>query len=403
MHGLSHLGPEGYHWRVCVEDKPAPGDHSSSSSRKSYSWWDIQDENAVLPVKEASSYQLNKFFAPHEKDTSVSETATKAAKGAFKSLGKALAGTDGVDHGPPVCVIAFKLLDLVKVHDDFHGRGGRIPSQPTSTPRPAAPPRAPQSAPVPRQTPAVSRSAPPRQTPVAPRQGRAPPAAPAADLMGFHSPTASAPSSRSSSMSRPERLNHEMAKKHAQAKRVWDPVDERWVEVEKPKHHAASVPRPGAQKLRGVSLDESSAFGKPQHVQDAVGKRVQEMRDAQNKAKEELRQRKEKEEADANAEDEVRKRLEPRIKEWSEEHGKKKQLRALLGTLHTILWPEAKWKQISIGDMLDDSKCKKFYHKATLVVHPDKTHHLDAEKRFLAKRIFDALSQAKVEFDAGKK
>ena len=204
-------------------------------------------------------------------------------------------------------------------------------------------------------------------------------------------------------MSRPERLNHEMAKKHAQAKRVWDPVDERWVEVEKPKHHAASVPRPGAQKLRGVSLDESSAFGKTQNVQDAVGKRVQEMRDAQNKAKEELRQRKEKEEADANAEDEVRKRLEPRIKEWSEEHGKKKQLRALLGTLHTILWPEAKWKQISIGDMLDDSKCKKFYHKATLVVHPDKTHHLDAEKRFLAKRIFDALSQAKVEFDAGKK
>jgi hypothetical protein len=194
-----------------------------------------------------------------------------------------------------------------------------------------------------------------------------------------------------------------MAQKQAQAKRVWDPVDERWVEVEQAKPHGATVPRSSAQKVRGISLDASNAFGKSKDVADAINKRVDDMKKSQAKAQEELRQRKDKEEADKNAEDEVRKRLEPKIKAWSEEHGKKKQLRALLGTLHTILWPGAKWKQISIGDMLDDSKCKKFYHKATLVVHPDKTHHLDAEKRFLAKRIFDALSQAKVEFDAGKK
>ena len=106
---------------------------------------------------------------------------------------------------------------------------------------------------------------------------------------------------------------------------------------------------------------------------------------------------------DEEDEDAVRKRLEPKIKQWSEEHGKKKQLRALLGTLHTILWPGAKWKTLSIGDILDDSKVKRAYHKATLVVHPDKTHHLPPEQRFLAKRIFDALSQAKTEFDDGKR
>jgi DnaJ-class molecular chaperone len=49
---------------------------------------------------------------------------------------------------------------------------------------------------------------------------------------------------------------------------------------------------------------------------------------------------------------------------------------------------------------LDASKCKKCYHKASRVVHPDKTHHLKAEERFLAKRIFDALSQAKTEFES---
>jgi cyclin G-associated kinase len=73
-----------------------------------------------------------------------------------------------------------------------------------------------------------------------------------------------------------------------------------------------------------------------------------------------------------------------------------------LGTLHTILWPGADWKPISLGDLLDDAKVKKAYHKASRVVHPDKTHHLPPEQRFLSKRIFDALTQAKTEFDEGK-
>merc|ERR1712232_746272 len=35
--------------------------------------------------------------------------------------------------------------------------------------------------------------------------------------------------------------------------------------------------------------------------------------------------------------DECRRRLEPKLKAWSEEHGKKKQIRALLASLHLIL------------------------------------------------------------------
>jgi hypothetical protein len=71
--------------------------------------------------------------------------------------------------------------------------------------------------------------------------------------------------------------------------------------------------------------------------------------------------------------------------------------------LHTILWEDSGWKPISLADVLDDSKVKKVYHQASRVVHPDKTGHLDAEKRFVAKRVFDALTQAKVEFDEGKR
>lgn len=102
---------------------------------------------------------------------------------------------------------------------------------------------------------------------------------------------------------------------------------------------------------------------------------------------------------DFDFEDEARKRLEPAVKAWSEEHGQKKQLRALLGSLHKILWPDAKWKPVSLGDILDHQKCSTCYKRAALVVHPDRTRGLNAVERFLSKRIFAALSQAKAEFD----
>jgi hypothetical protein len=127
--------------------------------------------------------------------------------------------------------------------------------------------------------------------------------------------------------------------------------------------------------------------------------RVNEMETSRQKAVAEVKQRETDKKRKDDEEDMIRLQLEPKIKAWSEEHGKKKQLQALLANLHTILWNGTKWKQINIGDILQPSKCKKFYFKATLVVHPDKTHDLPAEQRFLAKRIFDALSQAKTVWD----
>ena len=127
------------------------------------------------------------------------------------------------------------------------------------------------------------------------------------------------------------------------------------------------------------------------------------MRQSQVKALQEVREREENKKRQEDEEDAARKQLEPKIKAWSEEHGKKKQLRALLGTLHIILWPGANWKPMGLGDLLEDGKVKRAFHKASRVVHPDKTHHLPADQRFLAKRIFDALSQAKTEFDEGSK
>jgi hypothetical protein len=215
----------------------------------------------------------------------------------------------------------------------------------------------------------------------------------------------------SSNESRAEKLKREYAQKNQNANRVWDDIDQRWVEVDASKgpmsRGSTSAPpgtvhsdRPPAKKNVGISLDASTAVGKAANVQAAVNQRVNDMKSSQAKALQELQEREQKAKVADGEEDEARKRLEPKIKAWSEEHGQKKQLRALLGSLHLILWPGAEWKAVSLGDILDASKCKRCYHKASRVVHPDKTHHLKAEERFLAKRIFDALSQAKTEFES---
>eukprot|EP00339_Tiarina_fusa_P013857 CAMPEP_0117020442 /NCGR_PEP_ID=MMETSP0472-20121206/15545_1 /TAXON_ID=693140 ORGANISM="Tiarina fusus, Strain LIS" /NCGR_SAMPLE_ID=MMETSP0472 /ASSEMBLY_ACC=CAM_ASM_000603 /LENGTH=439 /DNA_ID=CAMNT_0004725661 /DNA_START=229 /DNA_END=1548 /DNA_ORIENTATION=+ len=418
-HSLSHLGPEGYHWRVLVEEK------AGASGEKGFSWWDIQDGNAKLPVKETSQNDLRKLLFPSKPSSASALDATKAAKGAFKMMGKmasAVAGDDTAEsHGPPVSVLMFKLLDLVKIHDDFNRKHGGAPVPAPSAPRrPRAP--APRPAPQPRvqqptrHQPPPQRAPPPQQRAQAQPARRAPPPAPRqeASLMDFGAPPAapvtgnnpkvlhhamSSPAAINPNETRAERLKREQAKKQQNMEKVWDDVDQRWVVKEDKPPAAASGP-PKAKAV-GIKLDGSSAVGKSANVQAAVSKRVNEMKESQAKALQEVREREAKKKREEEEEDIVRKQLEPKIKQWSEEHGKKKQLRALLGTLHTVLWPGAKWKTLSIGDILDDSKVKRAFHKATLVVHPDKTHHLPPDQRFLAKRIFDALCQAKTDFDNG--
>lgn len=206
-------------------------------------------------------------------------------------------------------------------------------------------------------------------------------------------------------------MKREQEARMKKSNRVWDEIDQRWVEVD-PRANAngkgaaalggGGAPGPSARPKKkevAVKLDMSNAAGKSAKVQRAMQERVNEMEATRQKAVQEVKQREALKKKQEDEEDAIRVQLEPKIKIWSEEHGKKKQLQALLASLHTILWPGTKWKQISIGDILQPAKVKKFYFKATLVVHPDKTRDLPAEQRFLAKRIFDALTQAKTIWD----
>ena len=492
---LNYAGADGYHWRVRVDDKPRqqPG---SSCSKPSFTWWDVKDENSKLPVKESVPLsELEALFSPSSHNSHSSGTTSSSSSGgvgrgavvgAVRGLGKAFQNvastvedvvlSSPVDPNEPrVSVIAFKLLDLIKVNNDLNGtRSNDIASAPsfvarrpriTPTPPPsnAAPlptaqrparPVATQSQPAPSASRAatarVTRSnviPPPRstsQTRAPARQGSTGATSVASTsesselLMDFGptpppSTSTRIPAAKSftqqpshilhHSTSTPaifmhetpeEILQREYAEKAKQQNRVWDEVDQRWVVVENgatnvsgsvaaPPGQSSTPPSDEKNNIKGISLDASNAIGKSVHVQAAVNHRVNQMKVAQEKAKEELKQREEQKKLAENEEDEVRKRLEPKVKAWSEEHGKKKQLAALLSSLHIILWPEAEWKAVSLGDLLEDKKLRRCYLRASLKVHPDKTRDLDAEKRFLAKRIFDALSQAMTVYEDSKR
>ncbi|XP_003486403.1 cyclin-G-associated kinase [Bombus impatiens] len=80
-----------------------------------------------------------------------------------------------------------------------------------------------------------------------------------------------------------------------------------------------------------------------------------------------------------------------KIAEWTE--GKKGNLRALLCSLHTVLWPEAdRWQRCEMHQLVSAADVKKAYRKACLAVHPDKQAGTANEN--IAKLIFMELNNA---------
>lgn len=59
-------------------------------------------------------------------------------------------------------------------------------------------------------------------------------------------------------------------------------------------------------------------------------------------------------------------------------------LRALLGSLNTVLWPEAGWKKIGMAELVLPAKVKLQYMKGIAKVHPDKVRHLFCYSPYLA-------------------
>lgn len=86
----------------------------------------------------------------------------------------------------------------------------------------------------------------------------------------------------------------------------------------------------------------------------------------------------------------------PQLLEWTE--GKERNIRALLSTLHTVLWDgESRWAPVGMADLVTPGQVKKQYRRAVLVVHPDKAAGQPYEQQ--ARMIFMELSDAWAEFE----
>ncbi|KAI4843376.1 hypothetical protein E4T44_06770 [Aureobasidium sp. EXF-8845] len=85
--------------------------------------------------------------------------------------------------------------------------------------------------------------------------------------------------------------------------------------------------------------------------------------------------------------------VEAKVTAWK--GGKADNLRALLGSLDTVLWPEAGWKKVNMSDLIMPNKVKIVYMKAIAKVHPDKiSQSATTEQKMISGSVFSILNEA---------
>ncbi|KAF6038325.1 GAK [Bugula neritina] len=85
-----------------------------------------------------------------------------------------------------------------------------------------------------------------------------------------------------------------------------------------------------------------------------------------------------------------------KVMQWID--GKERNIRALLSSLHQVLWDgEERWKPLGMHELVEPSQIKKWYRKACLTAHPDK--QIDGPYEELARLIFVELNDAMAEFE----
>ena len=83
-----------------------------------------------------------------------------------------------------------------------------------------------------------------------------------------------------------------------------------------------------------------------------------------------------------------------KINNWEARNHQKNNIRALLATMHTVLWPESGWEQIGAGELITPAQVKAAYFKSLNIIHPDKHQQDPPQIRYIAERIFGAVNEA---------
>lgn len=100
--------------------------------------------------------------------------------------------------------------------------------------------------------------------------------------------------------------------------------------------------------------------------------------------------------------DEVGQQIGDILTRWEMDNSIEKGIRALLSSLHEVLWEGARWNPVKMADLIQPSSVKRYYHKAMRVVHPDKVDSANCNQKFVAERSFEALNKAWKKFSAAE-
>jgi len=100
----------------------------------------------------------------------------------------------------------------------------------------------------------------------------------------------------------------------------------------------------------------------------------------------------------AEAEDQARHELkdvvDQKLMAWK--GGKEGNIRALLASLESVLWPELGLQKVSMADLVTPGQVKVRYTKTIAKLHPDKLNvtNTTVEQRMIANGVFGALNEA---------
>ncbi|KZT70255.1 hypothetical protein DAEQUDRAFT_756423 [Daedalea quercina L-15889] len=99
-------------------------------------------------------------------------------------------------------------------------------------------------------------------------------------------------------------------------------------------------------------------------------------------------------EAEAQAKHELKDVVDAKLAAWK--NGKEANIRALIASLDTVLWPELGWQKVGMHELVTPSQVKIRYTKAIAKLHPDKLNakNTTLEQRMIANGVFGSLNDA---------
>lgn len=155
-----------------------------------------------------------------------------------------------------------------------------------------------------------------------------------------------------------------------------------WSPSKVPAQDTSFFPPPLTDPTNGKSEAELRAE-KKQQVKVAVNEKV-----------DDYKRRMAEEEQQKLARMRSREQLGDMMDRWETRNMQKNNIRALLSTVHTVLWSGAPWQPLAMSQLLAPAGVKRGYQVAMLKFHPDKHNNDPPEVKYICERVFSAMNEA---------